>query len=839
MEDEGRISGSSDFGTLLRHHRLSAGLSQEALAERARMSINGISALERGYRRTPQRETLAALASALELTQAQQDEFEAAAVRPMQPRYGAARLKTAVWSDGAAVSLPLALTSFVNREKELGEIAALLHEHRLVTLTGPPGIGKTQTALQVATDLEEANGQIYFVGLAPAADAALVTAAIASAVGVQLTSDEALLKGIVRYLGNSRLLLILDNCEHVIAEAARVAETLLTGCPHLRILATGREPLRAAGEHAYRLPSLSVPPPAVVPRLTAAEATAHGAIALFVDRARAVDHRFAVTNENAPTVARLCRRVDGIPLAIELAAARVNHLSLEVLSEKLNDSLRLLTGGERIALPRQQTMRATIDWSYNLLSPAERSFFERLSVFAGGCTIEAASAVCAGAGSADIDVLGSLSSLVDKSLVVADLTGNEPRYQLLESFREYAHEKLLERGEERTVTHRHALTCLDLAERLERAYDCEADGIWQELARAELDNWRAALRWTLGARGDVLLGQRLVGALRVLWQYFAPREGSKWLVSALALIDERTPADVLGSLSYAEAIVAWAVRDHKAHLVSSERAIGYYQTVGDALGVARAQTLAGHALVSLGRAPEARPLLHEALTVARETHSRRLVAYIVRCLGWDCGANLNDVIGARSYIAEALQIYESIGAKFNAAFTLNDLGECEACAGNLELALRYASEAVAALRSFKNMPLVAQALDDMALYLIALDRYTEAEAPAREVLVLARDHHLDVLAAQALQHFAAIAALRAPGNAESALSARARAARILGFVDARFAAKGSARLHNQEQEEYNRVIAVLREASGGGAIASLMAAGAEMTEEQAVAEALA
>ncbi|MGC2406034.1 MAG: helix-turn-helix domain-containing protein, partial [Candidatus Cybelea sp.] len=370
VEDEGRTVGSPEFGTLLRSFRLTAGLSQEALAERAGMSAHGIRALERGYRRTPQRGTLVLLSGALALSDEQQQELEVAAARWVLLRDGRkASVTVGPWPDRLTSNLPLSLASFVGRERELDEIATLVREHRLVTLTGSGGVGKTQTALQVATALGDANAA-WFVGLAPISDPSLIPAAIASALHVQEVPTRPLLETLLEYLKNKTLLLILDNCEHVVVQAATVADALLANCPRVRILATSREPLRAGGEQVYRIPSLNL-----------VDSTA-----LFSDRARAVDHRFALTDDNGPAVAELCRRLDGIPLAIELAAARVDSLSITTLLERLEARFRVLAGGERTALPRQQTMRATIDWSYDLLSSPEQRVFERLSIFAGGCT---------------------------------------------------------------------------------------------------------------------------------------------------------------------------------------------------------------------------------------------------------------------------------------------------------------------------------------------------------------------------------------------------------------------------------------------------------------------
>jgi predicted ATPase/transcriptional regulator with XRE-family HTH domain len=834
MEDRGRVLGSWDFGTLLRHYRLAARLSQEALAERAQMSVNGVSALERGYRRTPQRETLALLVSALALDDEQRREFEATAARSVLLGRGAS-VTVGPWADGATINLPLALSSFVGRDSELDEIATLVREHRMVTLTGVGGIGKTQTALRVTTALSAADdGAVCFVGLAPITNHSLVVAAIASALGVQEVPNRPLLDTLLAYLKKKSLLLILDNCEHVIGDAATVAGALLAGCPRLRILATSREPLRAAGEHTYRLASLNIPSPGASRRLGAVDAATYGAIVLFTDRARAVDHRFILTDENAPIVGELCRRLDGIPLAIELAAARVNQLPVESLAEELDDRFRILTGGERTALPRQQTMRAAIDWSYNLLSSQEQRVFERLSIFAGGYTFAAAATICGGEETADIDVFNVLSSLVEKSLVVVDLEGSDRRYRFLESFRQYACEKLAVRGELNIVAHRHARACLELAERFDHAYNFEPDEVWRALAQDEMDNWRAALQWALTDRRDVLLGQRLAGQLLGVWVYL-PVEGRRWITLALALVDERTPTGALAELTYAASTVAWRLREYEVQLACSETAIARYGVVGDALGIARAQSLAGHALLYLGRIAEAKTRLQEAFLVTRRFSHQRLLAYILRCLGMASGL-AGDPVGARGHMREALLIYQSLGAELGVANALFDLSEVEFYAGNSVLALQYAKEGLTANRTF-DYAQTAGMLVNVAKYLLSLARHDEAKESAVEALELALERQLAAVAAWSLQYLATIAALRPDVGADRKTLTHAHTARVFGFVDARLMALGSA--NAVEQLEYDQVLVVLRDALGTDMVTALMVAGATMTEEQAVEEALA
>ncbi|MGB7049458.1 MAG: helix-turn-helix domain-containing protein [Candidatus Cybelea sp.] len=835
MEDRGRAPGSPDFGAFLRHYRLAAGLSQEALAERARMSTNGISSLERGYRRTPQRETLALLVGALALNDAQREEFEAAAARSALLGRRAS-VTVGPWADGATAALPLALTSFVGREAELDEIAALVRERRMVTLTGAGGVGKTQTALRAATALSDAtNGAVCFVGLASLANPSLVVAAIASTLGVQEVPDRPLLDTLRAYLKNKVLLLILDNCEHVVTEAATVAQALLAGCPHVRILATSREALRAAGEYVYRLRSLPVPSAEASRTLSAADAAAYGAVVLFADRAQAADAHFAITAENAPIVADLSRRLDGIPLAIELAAARVNVLSVKALAEKLDDRFRILTRADRTALPRHQTMGAAIDWSYDLLSAREQRVFERLSVFAGGCALATAADVCAGDVVLESGVLDLVFSLVDKSLVVTDLRASEPRYYLLESFRQYARQKLNARGEQELVGRRHALAFLLLAEELDAAWDTSPDLAWGEVTRLELDNLRAAVEWALACRNDIAAGQRLA-VVAAMWESVAHLERRRWISLARSLVDESTPGTVVAGLSLADSTIANHLDEFEFGLASGCDALTRYTALGDEIGIVRSQENVGWALCALRRISEATPVLRENLFRARRLGLEKRTAVALRDNAAVC-CDSGDFATARRQLGEALEIYKRIGAARLEALALGHLGECELCAGNVQLAVRYFSEALPILRDFNDVRGFAGCLSIASLSVASEGDHDRAEAYAREALAISTDHHLAAIAACSIQRLAATALLRKGGRLEDP-ELCSRVARLLGFVDARLIAIGTRRNY-LEVRECDRAINQLRDAIGADEVARLRAEGTTMTEEQAVALALA
>ena len=449
---------TADFGALLRRYRLAAGLTQEALAERAGVSLDGISALERGYRRSPHRDTLALLAGALALSDGQRHAFEASAARPAFPRRREeASVTVGPWANSPFANLPLALSSFVGRDRELTEIGTLVRGHRMVTLTGAGGVGKTQTALHVATALNESgDGATCFVALAPLDNPVLVAAAIASTLRVQEVPNRSLLETLIAYFKNKALLLILDNCEHVVTQAAIVADALLGACPHLRILATSRESLRVAGEHSYRLPTLSIPSPEATGEIRATDASTYGAIVLFADRAGAADQRFALSDENAPVVAELSRRLDGIPLAIELAAARANDY---------------FVGGDR-GETRRSLSNSHGRLAHGPAAAADDARNDRLelrsALCAGTAGVRAAlglrrrlharcrNSVCGGDETSEADVFDLLSSLIEKSLLVANLERHEPRYRLLGIFSPVCVRKA---GGTRRIQHRGVPPC--------------------------------------------------------------------------------------------------------------------------------------------------------------------------------------------------------------------------------------------------------------------------------------------------------------------------------------------------------------------------------------------
>lgn len=432
-------------------------------------------------------------------------------------------------------NLPLPLNRFIGREHEMDEVKGLLTTTRLLTLTGVGGCGKTRLALQPGADASSTSTfthGVWWVELAALTDPVLMPQQIASSLGMVEQAGRRLTETLSDFLQPKQLLLILDNCEHLVTACAHLVEMLLRTCPRLRILSTSREALNIPGELVWLVPSLPLPETSHLPPLE--RLVKYGAIQLFIERAAAVLPSFKLTSENAVAVLQICRRLDGIPLATELAAARVKVLSVEQIAARLDDSYRLLTGGRRTALPRHQTLRATMDWSYSLLSEKERILFRRISAFAGGVTLEAAEAVCTDVSIEEGEILDVLSRLVDKSLVMVEERGGEVRYRFLETIRQYSQERLWEAGEVALLQERHWNWYTGLVERAELELLSTHQAVWFNRLEREHDNLRAALGCSL-ERGEAEIAARIGGAIWRFWLLHGYlSEGSRWLERALA-----------------------------------------------------------------------------------------------------------------------------------------------------------------------------------------------------------------------------------------------------------------------------------------------------------------
>jgi predicted ATPase/DNA-binding CsgD family transcriptional regulator len=598
-------------------------------------------------------------------------------------------------------NLPSGLTSFVAREREVVEVRRLLGTTRLLTLTGAGRVGKTRLGIEAARGVVAAYPDgVWLVELAGLAEPALVTQAVATALGVREWPDRQVETVLADYVRLKRLLLVLDNCEHLVGACAALADRLLRAGPDLRLLTTSREPLGLAGETIWRVPSLSVPAETagrleVAPAAGRGGATErrngsplsspevgglleYGGVRLFVERAAAVAPGFALTRQNAPAVVQVCRRLDGIPLAIELAAARVRLLTPDQIAARLDDRFRLLTGGSRMALLRHQTLRGTIDWSYELLSEPERALFRRLSVFAGGWSLEAAEAVCAEQAmslpsrSQPGDLLELLGYVVDKSLVVAERQAAEARYGLLETIRQYAAEKLDEAGETSALRRRHLDWCLALAERAERGLTGAEQAVWLGRLEAEHDNLRAALDWAVERR-DAGAGLRLAGALwRFWWLHGYLTEGRQRLTRLLALpsqsADDAARAKALNS---AGLLAIWQ-GDYTAARGLLDEGLGLGCRAGDQEGIAWALLFLGRIARDQGDAPGARAQSEEAVAIFRQLGDDWALGFALHFLV--LAREMADADAARAAFEESVARFRSLGDRWSTAMGLRGLG---------------------------------------------------------------------------------------------------------------------------------------------------------------------
>jgi predicted ATPase/transcriptional regulator with XRE-family HTH domain len=592
----------SSFGDRLRQQRLAAGFTQAALAERAGVAERTIQDLERGLAH-PRRQTVNRLVSALGQLPEVRAQLEAAISGPRRhpglttrPRRRGerpvARDKAVGYSAHVALAarphnLPLQTTLLLGRNRGVGAVRSLLlRDHvRLVTLTGAGGSGKTRLGLQVAADLlDRFESGAFFVDLAPISDPSLVIPTIAQVLGVQVAVGRPLIDALVDSLRGRQLLLVLDNFEHVLAAAMGV-DTLLRACPRLCILVTSRAALQLRGEHEYPVPPLALPDSRRA--LTTEELSQYGAVALFIERATAIKPDFVVTDTNAPAVVEICARLDGLPLAIELAATRIRLLNPQAMLARLERRLPMLTGGARDLPARQRTLRSTIGWSYDLLDEGERTLFRRLAIFVGGCTLEAAETVCDADGDLGIDMLDGVASLVSKSLLREFGQEDEPRFGMLETIRDYGQE-LLEAGRELDdLRRRHVEYYLTFAERLHPRFEGHFNAAWSALLEREHDNLRAALTWSQQVAADLEAGPRLAGALWQFWWHHGHlREGREWLERMLS--ERAGPAVRARMLAGAGGLASYLsdLSDYSRAATYLEAARALWQQIGDQRGVA-------------------------------------------------------------------------------------------------------------------------------------------------------------------------------------------------------------------------------------------------------------
>jgi predicted ATPase/DNA-binding CsgD family transcriptional regulator len=670
-------------------------------------------------------------------------------------------------------NLPRQLTSFVGREREIGEVARLLGSTALVTLTGTGGAGKTRLALQVAADLVDAHADgVWLAELAALSDGSLVAQAIAQAVGVQEETRRPLVEILASFLRPRELLLLLDNCEHLVEACAALVDRLLRACPQVRILATSREPLGIAGETVFRVPSLPLPDPGRRPPIE--QLVHYEAVRLFLDRALAVQPGFAVTDRNAPALAQVCHRLDGIPLAIELAAARMGALTVEQIAARLDQRFRLLRGGSRTAMPRQQTLRATVDWSYDLLPERERLLLHRLAVFAGGWMLEAAETVCSGAGIEEHEVLDLLSALVKKSLVQAEERGEEVRYRLLETVRQYAREQLQQSGAESVVCVRHLNWLLALAERAANEANGLRQATWLDRFELEHDNFRAALGWSTSV-GHTEAGLRLATLLLGLWSVRGySGEGRARLADLLSRAPEPTCARA-GALTSAGYL---AVRqgDYAAALPLLEESLALWREFGDKPGIARALHALGEALLGLGEHGRAQMLLEESLALYRQFGDASTVSGVtstlprVLCCLADIAYAQADYVRASARYEEGLAAAREYRHAHDVGYAMRGLGHLARMQGDYGRATELLKESLVVLAQLNDKRCTPLCVEGMACVASELGQWERAARLFGAAEALREAIGVTLLPAERVDHDRAAAAARAAA-AEAALAA--------------------------------------------------------------------
>jgi predicted ATPase len=722
-------------------------------------------------------------------------------------------------------NLPMQLTSFIGREKEMEEIRQAIRERRLVTLTGVGGTGKTRLSLQVAVDLlDQFPYGVWFVELASLTNPDLIPQTILFTFGIPEQPGLSVLQSLQDYLHEKKLLLVLDNCEHLIQACARIANTLLSNNPALTILATSREALGVQGEMLWHVPSLSLPDVKHLPALE--RLSQYEAVQLFIERATLVQPHFQVTNENAPAIAQICFRLDGIPLAIELAAARVRALNVDQIAKRLDDRFRLLTGGSRTVLERHQTLRAAIDWSYNLLPVDEQLLLGRLSVFAGGWTLEAAEPVCAGDHNvSSYDVLDLLTHLVDKSLVILDRS----QYRMLETTRQYAHEKLLEARESEPVRDRHLIYFLELAGQADKEIHGPSQVEWMHRLERDHENFRAALDWSVSTR-KTEFALRLLGSLSWTWGwrgYFS--EMQSWFDKMRLLPDIPDYPALYARLLNHIGFELWYAGElrHAKSVLGQARQIWLNLGVDGESGLAEALYFLG--LVALSSEEEnmaAGSLLEESFELYQKhgdpwgmTMVRNDLAIFATFQG--------HYAEAEEQYMKSLAKFEELGDMLSVGFVLNGLGELSRLLGDYERAGRFYKRNLEIFKELGSRRLEV-VLFNLAWVQLHLGDYHKAKAFFKESLQLSKDHGNKSVMVGCLVGFAGI--LATIGKPD-------KAARLFGACESLL--KGiSRRMDPPDQREFDHYVAVARKQLDEATFSKAWAEGSKMTLEQATKFAL-
>lgn len=630
-------------------------------------------------------------------------------------------------------NLPRQLTSFIGRYQDLAAVARLLETTPLITLTGPGGSGKTRLALEVGRRrLDDYAGCVWWVDLTPLADPDYLSQAVAGALGIREQPGRPLAETIGEYLKSLKSLLILDNCEHVAERCGDLASALVNSAPDLTVLATSQVPLAVPGEVVYSLPPLAVPDPR--DDATAESLAGYDAVRLFIERARSA-RPSATFDADVRTIGEITARLDGIPLAIELAAARVKVLSISEISHRLADRFQLLASNARGGPARHQTLRAAMEWSYNLLSQPEQILLRRLSVFAGHLSLDAASAVCAGADVPAEAILDLLTQLVDKSLVAADDHGETRRFRLLESVRQYARERLQEAGEEHATASRHLDVFLRLAQQGEPPHRDPPQSVWLDRMALEYDNVRGALEWAL-----IHDPSRALRLAAPRWLFWAVRgsltEGRDWLDRALRAGAGAGPGERAKAL-LGLSILTMRQGDFARAFGVAEEALGLSRTIDNRPGIALALLIQGAAVMRQGDYPRGMAVLEESLKVAREASDLKGIANALQFLGYTARHRV-DFDRATTLLTESAKIFESIGDEWSRADVQHNLALIARRRGDYDEAVRLHEEALQRFRTLGEVGGIASTENSLGLIAIAQGHYESAQPHLEDALALFR-----------------------------------------------------------------------------------------------------
>jgi predicted ATPase/DNA-binding SARP family transcriptional activator/DNA-binding CsgD family transcriptional regulator/Tfp pilus assembly protein PilF len=723
-------------------------------------------------------------------------------------------------------NLPTALSSFVGREREMVEVERVLAMTRLLTLTGVGGSGKTRLALEAAKDvLGTFQDGAWVTDLAPLSNPDLLPQVVAAALGVRERPGDPLTVTLQEALGDKELLLVLDNCEHLTDACAHLAETLLGSSPGLRILATSREALGLAGEGIWVVPPLALPD--LGPLSTPEELAVIGSVRLFLDRARYRQPTFALNPHNVSVVADICRRLDGIPLAIEFAAARVGTMSVEDIAARLENSLGLLTRGNRTAPPRQRTMRGVLEWSHRLLSELEQTLFARLSVFAGGWTLEAAEAVGSGNRIKEGEMLDLLSGLVDKSLVGTEATQDDGvRYRMLEPVRQYARERLEASGDADELRSRHAAYFLAEAEVAEPELVGPQQRWWLDRLEREHDNLRAALGWSLECRD--LMALRLGGALARFWYtrgYLS--EGRRWLEEGLVAGSGTASASLQAKVLEEMGWLAEAQGDYEQASAAYEERLGIYRRLGDKKGIANALGNLGAVALPQGDHGRATQLLEESLVLLRELANERDIARVLTSLGI-LALSRNDHARAAALLEEALTLVRKAGDVRGMAIALNNLGFATLFRGDPERATTLLKESLEKYREVGDTHGMASSLLNLGLARLTRGDHGRAAVLLKESLAVVQDTEDKQTVAECLEAMAGVAGMQALAK---------RTAQLWGAAQ-KLREDIGAPLPSDERAILEPHVAIARAQLGEEAWEATSAKGRKLTLEQAVEYAL-